>query len=295
LPDHSKAADFDRAFLPVFYSATGREEWNGITIYSAMSRAAFDFREHAVPSGKRAGEMMERDFSCRSRQLEMMDGDAVGFDAFRKCLRDLEIVNVCTLAYRPTLYWLKKCLRSDKSRQPVSVLDIGSGGGGMLRKIWKWAQRHERETYLTGVDLNPWSKRSAEGVTPLDAPIQYETANIFSFDPDRQADFIISSLFTHHLTDNEVVKFLRWMDRSATRGWFINDLHRHRLPFFLIGCATRLLGFGPMVQHDGPISVARAFTAADWRRLVAEAGIPAERIHINWFFPFRYCVARRKA
>jgi hypothetical protein len=27
-----------------------------------------------------------------------------------------------------------------------------------------------------------------------------------------------------------------------------------------------------MVQHDGQISVARAFTAADWPRLVAEAG-----------------------
>jgi hypothetical protein len=165
----------------------------------------------------------------------------------------------------------------------------------MLRKIWKWAQRSGRETYLTGVDVNPWSKQSAEIVTPPDAPIQYETADIFSFDPERRADFIISSLFTHHLTDNEIVKFLRWMDRHATRGWFINDLHRHPLPFFLISYATRLLGFGPMVQYDGPISVARAFTAADWRRLVAEAEIPVERIRINWFFPFRYCVAGRKA
>lgn len=239
--------------------------------------------------------MMEQDFSCRSHQLEMMDRGAVGFEDFHKHLRELEIVNVCTLAYRPTLHWLKKALSGDKSRQPVSILDIGSGGGGMLQKIWKWARRSGRKTNLTGVDLNPWSKKSAERVTPPDAPIQYETCDIFSFDPDRHVDFIISSLFTHHLTDNEVVKFLRWMDRHATQGWFINDLHRHPLPFFLIRHATRLLGFGPMVQHDGPISVARAFTAADWRRLVAEAGIPGERIRINWFFPFRYCVAGRKA
>jgi hypothetical protein len=85
------------------------------------------------------------------------------------------------------------------------------------------------------------------------------------------------------------------MDRHATQGWFINDLHRHPLPFFLIRYATLLLGFGAMVQHDGPISVVRSFTAADWRQLIAEAGIPAERIRINWFFPFRYCVAGRKA
>jgi hypothetical protein len=190
---------------------------------------------------------------------------------------------------------VEKALSRDKSRQPVSILGIGSGGGDMLRKIWKWAQQRGRETYLTGVDLNPWSKQSAESVTPPDAPIQYESADIFSFDPDRHADFIISSLFTHHLTENEVVKFLRCMDTHATRLWFINDLHRHPLPFFLIRYVTRLLGFGHMVQNDGPISVARAFTAADWRRLVAEAGISLERISINWFFPFRYCVAGRTA
>jgi 2-polyprenyl-3-methyl-5-hydroxy-6-metoxy-1,4-benzoquinol methylase len=239
--------------------------------------------------------MTKQDFSCRSHQLEMMDGDAISLEAFRKCLHDLEIVNVCTLAYRPTLRWLKKAIRADKSRQPVSILDIGSGGGGMLRKIWKWTQRHGRQTRLTGVDLNPWSKQSAMSATPPDARIQYETSDIFSFDPDRYADFIISSLFTHHLTDKEVVKFLQWMDGHAMRGWFINDLHRHPLPFFIIRYATRLLGFGLIVQNDGPISVARAFTAADWRRLVAEAGIPLERICINWFFPFRYCVAGRAA
>jgi len=238
--------------------------------------------------------MMEQDFSCRSHQLEMMDGDATGYEDFRNCLHDLEIVNICTLAYRPTLDWLKRALRRDKSRQPVSILDIGSGGGGMLRKIWKWAHRRGHETYLTGVDLNPWSKRSAESLTPPDAPIRYETANIFSIDPDRHADFIISSLFTHHLSDNEVVKFLRWMDGHATRGWFINDLHRHPLPFFLIRYLTRLLGFGPMVQHDGPISVARSFKAAEWRRLIAEAGIQQERIRINWYFPFRLCVASER-
>ena len=108
----------------------------------------------------------------------------------------------------------------DKFRQPVSILDIGSGGGDMLRKIWRWARRSGHKTHLTGVDLNPWAKKSAESLTPDDAQIEYETSDIFSFDPNRRADFIISSLFTNHLTDSEIVKFLRWTDRHATRGWF---------------------------------------------------------------------------
>ena len=52
--------------------------------------------------------MMRQNLSRRSHQREMMDGDAIGFEDFQNCLRGLEIVNVCTLAYRPTLRWLKK-------------------------------------------------------------------------------------------------------------------------------------------------------------------------------------------
>jgi hypothetical protein len=53
--------------------------------------------------------MMRQNLNRRSHQPEMMDGDAINFEDFQNCLRGLEIVNVCTLAYRPTLRWLKKC------------------------------------------------------------------------------------------------------------------------------------------------------------------------------------------
>jgi SAM-dependent methyltransferase len=233
--------------------------------------------------------MAKLDFSRRSIEAELMDDASVTFEAFRNCLRDLEIVNRCTLSHRPTLHWLKRVLPVILNDR-ISILDVGSGGGGMLRRIANWARTNGQQVELVGVDLNPWSKRSAEQLTPSDAPIRFETADIFSFEPGR-IDFIISSLFTHHLPDSEVVRFLRWMDQHAVRGWFINDLHRHPLPRFVIRHATRLLSFDRMVRYDGPVSVARAFTASDWRSLLAAAGIPAERTRIDWFFPFRYCVA----
>lgn len=34
--------------------------------------------------------MMEQNFSHRSHQLEMMDGDTIGFGNFRNCPQDLE-------------------------------------------------------------------------------------------------------------------------------------------------------------------------------------------------------------
>ncbi|MEA3196495.1 MAG: hypothetical protein QOF32_547 [Gammaproteobacteria bacterium] len=234
------------------------------------------------------------DFSRRSTQPERMDTEPLSFAAFHAYLRDLAVINICTLAYRPTLQWLRGALRAEKPQRPVSVIDIGSGGGDMLRRIWKWADKRKIEADLIGVDLNPWSKQSAETTTGA-MPIRFETSNIFDFRPDRRADFIISSLFAHHLTDDEVISFIRWMDAHAVHGWFINDLHRHPLPYFFIKCFTRFFGFDRLVQHDAPLSVARAFVMADWHRLLMTAGIPMERIRITWFFPFRYGVACRCA
>jgi 2-polyprenyl-3-methyl-5-hydroxy-6-metoxy-1,4-benzoquinol methylase len=238
---------------------------------------------------------MGPDLSQRSTQPELMDTEVVSFAEFHDCLRTLRIINTFTLAYRPTLRWFARVVAGAASAQSISVLDIGCGGGDMLRQIWKCARGQNLAVELTGIDLNPWSKASAEQVTPPDAPIHYETANLFSLDPGRRADFIVSSLFTHHLSDGELIRFIQWMDHHATRGWFINDLHRHPLPYFFIKYAVRLLFSNRMIRHDAPVSVARSFTASEWRHLLREAGIAAERTNIEWFFPFRYGVACRKA
>jgi hypothetical protein len=43
-----------------------------------------------------------------------------------------------------------------------------------------------------------------------------------------------------------------------------------------------------MVRHDGPVSIMRGFSRADWRHLVAEAGVEAET---RWVVPFRWAVS----
>jgi 2-polyprenyl-3-methyl-5-hydroxy-6-metoxy-1,4-benzoquinol methylase len=234
------------------------------------------------------------DLSQRSTRPELMDTESVSFEEFHECLHTLKIINTFTLAYRPTLRWFERMMADAGSEQSLSVIDVGSGGGDMLRQIWKWARKRRLDLELIGIDLNPWSKKSAEQVTPKDAPIRYEAANVFSLDPSRRADFIVSSLFAHHLSDAELICFVQWMDRHATRGWFINDLHRHPVPYLFIKYAGRLLIANRMNRHDGPVSVARAFTESEWRHLLEEAGIPPERTKIEWFFPFRYGVSCRK-
>jgi 2-polyprenyl-3-methyl-5-hydroxy-6-metoxy-1,4-benzoquinol methylase len=237
------------------------------------------------------------DFSRRNALTELMDSDETDFATFRDCLVDLAKVNRLTLAYRPTMRFFADLARAGRlpRDRAVSIVDVGSGFGDMLRKIDRWAARRGWRLDLTGVDLNPWSARTAAEATASDRPIRYVTADIFDYAPAQPIDVVISSLFTHHLDDAALVRFVAWMEKTAAIGWFVNDLRRHPLPYHAFRIATRALRFHHFVQHDGPISIARAFDAHDWRNTLAAAGLASGAAEIRPQFPFRLCVARVKA
>ncbi len=238
----------------------------------------------------RVEDMAPIDLRSRSTQSELMDTEPVTFEEFQHCLRDLEKVNIATFAYRPTLSWLGRAVRRRSGTAPVTVLDVGSGHGDMLRRIWRWAARRGIPVALTGLDLNPFSERAARLATPAEAPIRYETGDIFALDPERRFDIVISALFAHHLTDPQLSEFIRMIDRTSRVGWFINDIHRHLLPYVAVKYGLRLARLNRMVQNDGPISVTRAFTRADWERLLTAAGIGPSRVEVAWYALFRYGV-----
>lgn len=235
--------------------------------------------------------MNKPDLTRRSTCLEIMDTKSFSFEEFNHYLQVLERINFWTIAYRPTLNFFKQALGRMPPQRTISILDVGCGNGDMLRQIGIWAQKHHINVKLAGVDLNPMAKLSAERAMPIGMPIYFETANIFDIHPAQPVDFIICSLFAHHLTAEENIRVLSWMNENAVLGWFINDLHRHSLPYTFIKYAIRFLCSNPYVQHDAPLSVARAFKKNDWLPILKEAGVPITKARIKWFFPFRYCVS----
>jgi 2-polyprenyl-3-methyl-5-hydroxy-6-metoxy-1,4-benzoquinol methylase len=228
------------------------------------------------------------DFSRRSTREELMDTEAVDAAEFGRCLGDLAIVNILTLGRWPTLRWLRRATR-DVER--FSLLDVGFGQGDMLRAIAKWAARRGKRAVLSGIDLNPSSEIAARAATPVGMEIAYATADVFAYDPQPQPDFVVSALMTHHLTDAQVIEMLRWIDRTAVRGWFISDLHRHPIAYWGFRVMAALSGWHRFVRHDGAVSIARSFRREDWRRYLAAAGVEAE---IRWRLPFKLCVGRIK-
>ena len=232
------------------------------------------------------------DLAVRSVQPEWMDDPAVDEATYTACLGDLATVNGWTLARPPTLRWLDSATRRLPAGARFTLLDVGYGQGDMLRAVHRWATRRGLVPDLIGIDLSPWSATAARAATPPAMRIDYRTGDLFELRPDRPIDIVISSLVTHHLDDAQIVRFLRWMEATATRGWYVNDLHRHAVAyhgFRLLAAAMRWHAF---VRHDGPLSVARSFRPADWERLLAAAGIDRAAVAVRWHVPFRLCVGR---
>ena len=231
------------------------------------------------------------DLTRRSNLPELMDDPALPQADYERCLHDLAAVNRVTFTHRPTLRWLDRATHDLPPGRIVSILDVACGEGDLLRAIHRWARRRGRPVRLEGIDLNPRSAVAAAAQTPAEMPIAWRTGDVFAYAPDPRPDFIVTSQFTHHLADADVVRFLRWLDAHAARGWFIADLHRATFAYWGFGLLATVARWHPIVRRDGMVSVARSFRRADWRRLLAEAGVPGE---IGWHLAFRWCVGRLK-
>ncbi|WP_277969807.1 methyltransferase domain-containing protein [Sphingomonas echinoides] len=214
---------------------------------------------------------------------ELMDADDLSAETYAAVVGDLAKVNGVTMAPRPTLDFLR---RATKGMARFRLLDVGFGDGDMLRRIARWAKQRGLEADLVGVDLNPRSALAATAHTQADLPIRYVTGD-YADHAGEGWDFVVSSLVAHHMTHDQLVAFLRFMDRESARGWLVNDLHRHLVAHRGFPILAALARWHPIVRHDGTLSVARSYRPDEWPPILAEAGVQAR---VYRAFPYRLCV-----
>ena len=233
----------------------------------------------------------ELDFEHRAHLSEWMD-EPCTYEDFRDCLRDLQQVNTLTFARRGTMQWLQQLPRGSG---PLHIVDVGCGGGDTLRHIERAAKQWSMPVRLTGIDLNPYAARAATEFTPAGSAIHRVTGDAFSYQPEAPVDVVISSLFTHHLPDAEIVHFLNWMTETARVGWFVNDLYRARMPYRAFAALSKVARWHRFVQHDGPVSIRRAFREGDWQAYLQAAGLEGIGAEIQPVWPARLCVSWLRA
>lgn len=225
-------------------------------------------------------------FETRSRQTELMDDLTFAGEEMAKTLRELDIINRWLGGNAVTLSGLDRILRHRDPGTPVSIADLGCGGGDILKAIYAWSRRRQRAVELEGVDANSYIVEYARQNT-AELPIRYRVNDIFLDDfKQRKYDILTACLFCHHFTDEALIRLFRQWREQARLAILINDLHRHWLAYYSIKYLTALFSDSRLVRHDAPVSVARAFTRPELERILAQAGI--DRYELRWRWAFRY-------
>ena len=198
-------------------------------------------------------------FKTRSYKLERIDTGDYTPEEYDRFLYDISLVNRFAGDNRA----LKNTLLKDielKNLQNFSVLDVGAGSGELLRTVAKFARRQNRKANLCGLELN---KRSAESI--LEESKNFTEISAVRADAlklpfaDNSFDYAICSLFTHHLSDANIVQTLSEMNRIASRKIFIIDLHRHPVAYIFYKIFCVVFRISRLVREDGSLSILRSF------------------------------------
>lgn len=153
-----------------------------------------------------------------------------------------------------------------KLGRSASILDVGAGSGQLLSSARRW--RLQQQAFTVGAELNHVAVKAIK-----DRQISAVQCDAMRLPfADNAFDFVICSLFLHHLTDENAIKLLSEMKRVARRRIFVIDLHRSVVAYYLYRIVGRLL-LQRFSLEDGSLSILRAFKAAEMEDLAESAGL----------------------
>jgi len=224
------------------------------------------------------------DFSIRSILPEKMDQPDVPEAETRQALRELEVINKFLGGYHVILNALN---RLEWNNQPVTIMDLGCGGGDMLRAIAVQSAKRNRKVKLIGVDWNPVMTAYATEKSKQFSNITYRTLSVFDDAlANENADITMNSLFSHHFNNAELVELIKKMYRLSSKAVIINDIHRHWFAYYSIKAITSIFSKTFLVKFDAPLSVARSLTRKEWEVILQAAGV--NNFRLRWMWAWRW-------
>jgi ubiquinone/menaquinone biosynthesis C-methylase UbiE len=189
---------------------------------------------------------------------------------------------------------LTKHLYSRLLANPTStILDLGTGGAEALANMARWARKCQLRVRFIGVDLSARNLKVARS-SVADFPeitLVQSDANSLSYPPD-SVDFIISSLFLHHCSPEQITELLASAYRCSRRAIIMTDLVRSWPHLFAFQLVQPVFARSYLTRHDGVLSIRRAYTPAELLNMAQVAGIPEPRVHVHW--PWRMTLVAEK-
>ncbi len=225
------------------------------------------------------------DTTYRSEEKEMMDDFTLEGEILRDTLDKLERINRLLGGNAVTMNGIKTLLKKHPKKETITIIDVGCGHGDILRDVAIFGRKKGYQFKLIGIDANPDAIAYANELSTAYPELSFKVIDIFSDAFKKlEYDVVLCTLFTHHFNNDELISFLKPTTKRAKIGIVINDLHRHRLAYYLF----KLLGVfikNRMVREDGLTSILRAFKRKELTEISKEIKVQSS---LKWKWAFRY-------
>jgi 2-polyprenyl-3-methyl-5-hydroxy-6-metoxy-1,4-benzoquinol methylase len=233
------------------------------------------------------------DLGQRRRRPEWMDQPGLDADEHARALRGLGRIN--RVSRSAAILWpaIARLAAGDPGG-PIRVLDLACGGGDVPIALARRAAGAGLDVRIEGGDISSVAVRYAgQHAAAAAVPARFFRLDALEDPIPEGYDVLTCSLFLHHLGEEEAIRLMRKMAGAARRLILVNDLVRSRFGYLLACAGVRVLSRSPVVHHDGPVSVAAAFTPAEIRSLAGRAGLEGAILTRHWPRRFLLTWSRR--
>lgn len=225
------------------------------------------------------------DTTYRTKEEEIMDDFSIEGPILHDTLDKLATINRWLGGNKITLQGLKVLLKEVSKDHPITIIDLGCGGGDILRIIADYGMKEGYNFKLIGIDANKSATDYARTLSSDYDNLQFVYMDIFSEEfIALRYDIVIATLFLHHFKEEQLLQILNLLLKRATLGIVVNDLHRHQLAYYLFKLVT-LPVKNKMIVEDGLTSVLRGFKRKELENMSMELQATYQ---LNWKWAFRY-------
>lgn len=225
------------------------------------------------------------DTTCRSSAAEQLDDFSLSGIELNQALDKIASINRLLGGNQVTLSGVKTLMKSVTTDRTIKIIDIGCGNGDMLRALAAYARNKGIRFELTGIDANAAAIKHARALSGEFPEIKYVCCDFLTSETPEQYDIVLCTLTLHHFSDVQIEGLLTVFRQKALLGIVINDLHRHRMAYYLFKLICFVFNLSELSSHDGLVSILRGFKREDLTKFSEHI---KSTVTIRWKWAFRY-------
>ena len=216
----------------------------------------------------------------RSQRQEWLDADDVPLRDLHGNLDDLRCLNRYLGSHWLVLRAFQRLWHRAGCPRHLRVLDVGTGAGDIPEILTRWGQRRGVRLAIVAIDKHRGVIQYMHAVQrPLSCTILVQADGLCLPFRAQTFDVVVCSTMLHHLDWYQGIALLHSMAAVARYGVVVNDLVRGRLYYYAARLVLSVVARNHVTRHDGPLSVLRAYSVEEVRKMAQAAGLAHAQVY----------------